>query len=348
MLNSSKSLESEQKTLSVSPSRHVFTRASGERSEPARVEGELAPDVRGGLNRERARHPSFYCARDVISVQKLDYRFAWGALGLVYSYSSSYRHEVQDRGIVLMNKETKKLKVLPYFTRFSDGYYRKAIRKIKRIHSDRGVFLTLTVDPRRYLCLKDAYRALQEGWNRLLTMLRKRFKKLEFVRTPEFQSNGSPHLHVIFFGISRLIDADELREFWDRRYGIGTFVYLKKLYNGSNRVVSYLVKYMVKLLNAADYEFKGSDGLIDAQAGFQLALAWSLDLRAFSVSQGILDYPHRTTQTGNWIFLGSFDHVDVWTWDGQTIFEIWNDLLELKPPDRCSNFWLKLGSFLNT
>ena len=344
MLNSSKSLESDQKTLSVSLSRYVFARASGERSEPVRVGGGLVPVVGGGSNRERVRHSSFYCARDAISVPKLDYRFSWGSLGLVYSYSCSYRHHVKDRGIVLINKNTKELKVLPYFTRFSDGYYRKAIRKIKRIHSDRGVFLTLTVDPRRYLCLKDAYRALQGGWNRLLTMLRKRFKTLEFVRIPEFQSNGSPHLHVLFFGISRLIDADELREFWDRRYGVGTFVYLKKLYNGSNRVVSYLVKYMVKLLDAADYEFKGSDGLVDAQAGFQLALAWSLDLRAFSVSQGILDKGHRTSQTGNWIFLGSFALVDVWSWDGCFLWEVMNDLVALKPPDSEWNeeFWSKI------
>ncbi|GAH92905.1 unnamed protein product, partial [marine sediment metagenome] len=210
-----------------------------------------------------------------------------------------------------------------------------AFKKIRGLRSDRGVFLTLTLDPKRFLSLDDAYNNLRAGWNRLLTMLQKRYgRRLKFVKVVEFQRNGSPHLHVLFFGITRLLDAGELREFWDARYGAGTFVYLKKLqgYNNGSGVISYLVKYLKKYLDAPMVEFQGPDGLTDAVAFEQLALSWALNLRAFSTSKGIFNTPPMTNSNLTWEILGIFELSSVWSWDGRHFSEIEADFVALKPP----------------
>jgi hypothetical protein len=265
----------------------------------------------------------------------------------VVSNAKGYAQKVRDKAIVLRNTETDAVKVIPYYTRFSDGYYRKAIKKLKKLYADDAVFLTLTLDPKRFTSLDDAYSNLQKGWNRLLTMLRKRVKTkganplltkganpLPFVKVVEFQKNGSPHIHALFLGVSRLIDADELRAFWDKKYGEGTMVCLKRIKNDGRQVVAYLTKYIKKYLDTPDIEFEGNDGLTDAKAFTQLALAWSLNLRAFSVSRGILDCPMNISNfyAGKWEFLGCFDLASVWSLDGLPYSAVRGVLDELKMP----------------
>ncbi len=303
-------------------------RTLAERSE---VGGELVPDDRGGPDPSsehvRCRHHLFLEAAQATKRPTIDYRDAWGIKGRVLSNAKGYIKKVKDRAIVLRCLETDEIKVIPYFTRFSDGYYQEAIRKLKRLRSDRGVFLTLTIDPRRFVSLDHAYRELQAAWNKLLTMLQKRYgHRLKFVKVVEFQKNGSPHLHVLFLDIARLIDAGELRKFWDLRYGQGTFVYLKKLGNRINRVISYLVKYMEKNLTMPDIEMQGPDGLIDAASFQQIALSWALNLRAFSTSRGILDNP-MSNSNRSWEFLGVADLAIAWSWDGRHYDEVKTDLI---------------------
>jgi len=279
----------------------------------------------------RRRHYLFLETAQAIKRPTIDYRNAWGAKGHVLSNARSYVKKVQNRAIVLRNLETDEIRVIPYFTRFSDGYYRAAIGKLRKLRADRGVFLTLTIDPTRFVSLDHAYREIQAAWNRLLTMLQKRCgHRLEFVKIVEFQKNGSPHLHVLFLNIARLIDADELREFWDHRYGQGTFVYLKKLGNRINKVVSYLVKYMEKNLTMPDIEFQGPDGLTDAASFQQIALSWALNLRAFSTSKGIFNTPPMNNSNSIWEFLGVFDFIDAENWDGKRFSDIEADFVRLK------------------
>ena len=324
---------------------------------PLGVGYDLPPQRLGGLpsrreettygeagGAKRPRHYLFLEARQVIVRPSLDYRNAWGAMGCVVSNAKSYVKKVRDRAIVLRNVETDELKVIPYYTRFSDGYYRQAIKKMRKLCANDAVFLTLTLDPKRFISLADAKSNLQKGWNKLLTVLRKRVKgvnggsgakgvkPLSFVKVVEFQKNGSPHIHALFFGVSRLIDADELREFWDKHYGAGTMVYLKRIKNDGRQVVAYLTKYIKKYLDAPDIEFKGADGLTDARAFNQLALSWALNLRAFSTSKGILDTRPMTNSNGTWVFLGVFDLSDVWSLDGLSYSSEIGRLTELNTP----------------
>lgn len=292
------------------------------------------PEGRGADNvvAVHQRHPLFVLTHSAIGDPVLDYRNAWQRMGIVISNATSYVKKVRDRAIVLRNVETNEIKVIPYFTRFSDGYYEKAMKKLKELHADRGVFLTLTIDPKRFTSLKQAYDELQKSWNKLLSMLRKRHRRLEFVKIVEFQKSGSPHLHVLFFNIPRLIDANELRAFWDKQYGEGTFVYLKSLHNGSNRVIAYLLKYMRKYLDSPAVEYCGAGGMTDATPFQQLALSWALNLRAFSTSRGIFNPLPLNNSNGTWEFLGIFDLSSVWSWDGKRFRDIEADFVALKPP----------------
>jgi hypothetical protein len=112
-------------------------------------------------------------------------------------------------------------------------------------------------------------------------------------------------------------------------------VYLKRIKNDGRQVVAYLMKYFEKYLDTPDIEFEGNDGLTDAKAFTQLALAWSLNLRAFSVSRGILDFGPKSISNfsaGKWEFLGCFDLSDVWSLDGLPYSAVQNVLEALKMP----------------
>ena len=315
----------------------VFTPSEGRRSLPDGRPSAAEARTRSPERGERLRHYLYLEAHEFIRRPSLSFNQAWGSLGSVVSNAKRYVKKVKDKAIVLRNVETDVVKIVPYYTRFSDGYYHEAIKKMRRLYSDDAVFLTLTLDPRRFISLDDAYRKLRIGWNKLLTMLRKRYGKLQFVKVVEFQKSGSPHLHALFFGISRLIDATDLRSFWDKKYGAGTFVYLKRIKNDGRQVVAYLTKYIKKYLDMPEVEFNGPDGLTDAKAFSQLALAWALNLRAFSVSRGILDMPDehlKLSGSTKWEFLGVFELSAVWGWEGLKFEDIQNDFYELiRPPD---------------
>ena len=280
----------------------------------------------------------------------ISWRNAWGRQDAISAEARAYVYGVRDnmgrsisvgvrdRAIVLRDVETDKLLILPYFTRFSDRYYRQAIKRLRRLKSRDAVFLTLTVDPNCYSLLAHARRGLAVGFNRLLAMLRKRFeKRLNYVAVVEFTKEGVPHLHALFFGLTRLMDADELRDFWNSRYHVGKIVHIVKIRNDAAQVVAYLTKYMAKALVMPELEFSGPDGLVDAKSWMNLSLAWSLNLRCYSCSRGILDNPRRTSQTlggelspSNWKLLGSFAMIDVEGWIGRSYPDIYPEYLELK------------------
>jgi hypothetical protein len=268
-----------------------------------------------------------YEARAYTYSMSLDYRNAWGVKGAILSLSRRYRKIVKDRGNAFRDKTDNTVHVFPYYTRFHSEYYEKIVKKLKRLQYDRAVFLTLTINPRNFVSLRDAYTSLQKGWNKLLTRWRKLYPNLKFVKVVEFQKNGSPHLHVLFLGISRLEDADTIREFWDEKYGEGVFIHVKSIRNDARQVISYLCKYFVKYLTP---EADGGAGAVDEARGEeQLALAWALFLRAYSTSRGILDSPVKTSQTleSRWQYLGSWDMALIEKFDGKSYVAFENALV---------------------
>lgn len=264
----------------------------------------------------RQRNAHFLSARDYAKVPELDYRKAWGSMGSIVSCAKSYRKEVKNKKIVLRDKETDDLIFLDYYTRFSDEYYFDVCDKLNGVVAKDAVFLTLTINPRRFTSLNHAYKELQKSWSKLLDMLQGRWDhKLKFIKIVEFQKNGSPHLHVLFFGITRLIDANELRVFWNKIYGEGTFVKLEHIKNDYARVISYIQKYLIKRLeDVSEYD--------DLQELDHLGLSWALNLRAFSSSHGIFNNVLKTNSDKIFEYIGCFNGYDCDLMAGKKFAEV--------------------------
>ena len=112
--------------------------------------------------------------------ESLSYEGAYGRKGWIESWAKSYVSDIEGRKVLVDNPDKETLLVLNYITRFSDAYYYEKVKEIKRLQSlnlQGGVFLTLTIDPKKFNSLKEAYKALMKGWNKLLSLYRYRIKK---------------------------------------------------------------------------------------------------------------------------------------------------------------------------
>lgn len=270
-------------------------------------------------SRKRIRHWAWREAhaltrQGVFSLDGHDfYENAWGQAPEIERLAEFYKRDVVDKGIVLENSCDGRVLVLPYYTRFSENYYPSKASELRRmITFDDAVLLTLTDDPRLRSCLFDAKNALLSGWAKLCNVMKKNAQRNtgrvvgwtgEYLAVPEFQKSGNPHLHVILAGC-RWIDVDWLRQLWESRYGVGTFVNVERIRNNRKKVINYVLKYL----------FKGAD---DPR---HLALLWALNARAFNCSRSIFNsYKTNCDKKGvrsecQWSFIGVFPLVDCKDW----------------------------------
>lgn len=253
----------------------------------------------------RTRSPHFLKAKGLSQRVSFSYLNAWGAKDEIVKEAAAYIDRVKDKVLLFRDKDTDKLKVIPYKTRFSYEYYDQICEKLETIESKTAVFLTLTISPRRFISLSHAYKNLTKSWAKLIDLLnirrvRQGKKKLQYVKVIEFQKNGSPHVHALFFDIAWLMAAGELRHFWNQIYGEGIFVKLEYITNNNQKVVSYIKKYIEKRLEINQEEFDDL-GSLD-----HLALSWALNLRAFSNSQAIFNRCAPEQFRQNLEYLGSF------------------------------------------
>lgn len=204
-----------------------------------------------------------------------------------------YAEDTKDKHIILESDDHSDYFVLQYNTRFSERYLVKVIMKLKDLyrktrHIRGGVFLTLTIAPRNFRSMKEAYVSLRKGLNKLQTLLRKRFRKrskrLKYLSVLETQKNGDVHLHIVYMGISWLADWEELKEFWNNKYGIGEQVFIEEIGKLWERehAVKYTMKYIRKNYNLFHKKKAGID-----RAKLNMAILWSLNARTFSISKSL-------------------------------------------------------------
>jgi len=226
-----------------------------------------------------------------VEVESLDYQDAYGQKGLIESLAHSYVSDIEGRKVLVNNEREGKLLVLPYLTRFDSYYYDDKLKALKALRKENitgGVFLTLTIDPSRFHSFKSAYRALMEGFAKLMDLYRYRLKpngkEIIIARMLQFQDNGMPHLHVIFGGIKWLEEWETLKERWDKKYDIGSHVDVRRIWDRYN-AVSYVIRYIKRsYLKDPDKHFMVDITKVECRRWDALALSWALGARVWALS----------------------------------------------------------------
>ena len=248
------------------------------------------------------RHHLFVEANKRVKKPSFWYDDAWGSADAVTALADGYVEDINGKTLVLINHQKKDIKYLPYLTRFDYDYAKRVARKWKKIGYREGVFLTLTLDPKRFSSFSQAYTALLWGWNKISTAMRKKFPQvIGYARVVELQESGNPHLHVLIFGAD-FVSIEWIRKLWEERYRLGEQINIKKIENDKG-AIRYLLKYLLKAF-AGNTE----DGV--QKAFRQKALLWAVNSRGWSVSGSLISLisnrPIQTSGDSGWLFLGAF------------------------------------------
>lgn len=228
-----------------------------------------------------------------------------------------YLSAIDNKTIVLYNEQKQKLLKIPYMTRFNSG--KRLYEKIDQFYSlfenaaskyRDAVFLTLTLDAKRFKNIYIASKEISISLNRFMSYLKKKFKsKISYINIFEFNKSGMVHLHLVLFGFNWLMPQKILSKLWDK-YGMGKIVYLYSLmydenYGGyvfkrkkpkdakDNDVSDYLIKYLKK----AFYNKS------------ELALYWLTNKRFYSYSRDLKEEEQKKIKIkAGWNYIGVFDN----------------------------------------
>lgn len=210
--------------------------------------------------------------------------------------------------------------VKPYATRFNSTPKQITLRenyeaawKGGELQYEQASFVTLTTDPKRFNSLWDANKTFQANWNRLITYLRRKYKKeLPYVCVREFQKNGRVHFHIAIFGVHLPPTKKDhpynnpITKMW-KRYGQGEITDVKSLVlkdgvfqwehdrprdcSKDEPPMKYLKKYLIK----AQY---------DETAQFQY---WIYNARYYTYSKCLHHTPKRRRRGRYYQYVGTHD-----------------------------------------
>ncbi len=102
-------------------------------------------------------------------------------------------------------------------------------------------FITLTIDPNKYIDEKEAFEIGNRHIKQFLYLMRKRYGNFKFMRKLEFHKNGFPHWHILA-GITSKIDLDFIRKIW----GKGRIDVERIKPSTKGKTFDYLFKYACK------------------------------------------------------------------------------------------------------
>jgi hypothetical protein len=162
-------------------------------------------------------------------------------------------------------------------------------------------FLSFTVDPNRFFHLCGEFAALNRGWHKMASWLRKRYGKFFYIRILELQESGRPHLHILAV-LPEWIDYNKMQELWDKKYGIGVQCRFKSVEQGREvDGLSYVLKYVSKTITNLE---ESGDNLYSALLFASNKRLFSIaDVRAALDPNPLLEIHHRVSAT--WEFQGS-------------------------------------------
>ena len=176
-------------------------------------------------------------------------------------------------------KHEDKLSLGRLQTRFSPGYTKKVKVSLSPLLTDKrykdSVFVSLTMDPKRYPSRFDMWMAIKKEENRFLTSIFKKLgKRIDYFSAVEAQDNGNPHLHILFLGVKRLMDWREVRDLW----GLG-HVWVNKTAEGKRikSALAYMYKYITKAIDRRNDKNNLTQSLL-----------WLFHIRSYSTSHGLV------------------------------------------------------------
>lgn len=225
-----------------------------------------------------------------------DWEELWGLF-------EEYLDDVESKVLVLKSLVEEGYLLLPYNHRFRRYRLRRILREYDRVWEalssryDVGVFMTITVDPKDYNSLYEIAREVPKAFNRLKSWIKKRLRfNPPHIVVYEFQDSGRLHLHVVFFGISRI--GDKFTEITPElvRVGFGRISWVYKVVKtgdswswarekprGAHSTPrDYLRKYLIKAFNLPD---PGSDVRELSVDKMKIAMYWATGKRFFTYSR---------------------------------------------------------------
>lgn len=189
-----------------------------------------------------------------------------------------YLTDRRDRRIILRSIQTNKPCILPYTTRFDGDYPRRVKKALRGVHTKKGTLLTLTTDPKRFSNVLDATRALNEGWHRIQSQMKRHFGHLSYLCVTEFSpKNNLPHLHIILSDVSfDKSDIKWLRKLWNKHVAYQIDVEPIRNVNATNYVLKYLEK-----------SFENDKVAVDGQGVWY----WVTNTKFYSISEDLKPEP---------------------------------------------------------
>ena len=163
------------------------------------------------------------------------------------------------------------------------------------------VLLTLTLDPKKFNNDKFVmWDNITSELDRFMQALRMHIKRAgrvfpKYLWAVEGQKNGNPHIHIVFFNSTRLIDWRKILDYW----GNGA-IYLNKTVRGEKvrYPVNYVTGYITKTFGNTNFDNLQTQSLV-----------WLFNLHSFNRSHGLV-VPLNPKGCGDWC-LSYFAVVDV-------------------------------------
>lgn len=218
-----------------------------------------------------------------------------------------FKVESQNKYLLLQHKteDIQSMKLL--LTRYHKSYCNKIKKRMDWLKHEYGnssaVLLTLTLDPKKFN--QDKY----EMWNtitkelrRFMEALRIHFKRAgrvfpKYLWAVEGQKNGNPHLHIVFFRSTRLVDWRQLLSYW----GNGA-IYINKTDDGQKvrYPINYVTGYITKTFGNTNFNNVRTQSLV-----------WLFNLHSFNRSHGLI-VPLNPKGYGDWTlsYLAAIEKTD--------------------------------------
>jgi hypothetical protein len=203
------------------------------------------------------------------------------------------------------NNDPDRFLFIRMYCRFMEEYKEMLKVKFGWLHFVKFTkILSFTVDPSRFFHLHEEFEAVNRGWHKMSSWLRKRYGKFFYIRVLEFQKTGRPHLHVLAV-LPEWIDYAKMQELWDKKYDIGVQCRFETIESGKNiDGLKYVLKYVTKSMTVLS---QSSDNLYSVLLFASNRRLFSLsdvrDMNAISPVPMLERKHHRVIAT--WCYVGS-------------------------------------------